>query len=203
MTRPESGVYPDEAELLAANPIFEWLDRNYLRCDPFAFANLDFQSFALECAREFSVDPNGVFCIGSGAIGLSLNPSKVVAGKLKRFQTTSDLDIALISETHFELAWRNLRVRSHPALSELDGDFLDAINQQRRRFFDGAIVTTRLLPYLEFGQEWLRSQARVKQWVAEAFNREVEVNFWIYRDYWSVRSYTANGLIRCRGAINE
>jgi len=75
--RSAASAYPAQTELLAAAPIFEWIDRNFLRHDPFAFAGIDFQEFAFLCSAEVDVDPNGVYCVGSGAVGLSLNPSKV------------------------------------------------------------------------------------------------------------------------------
>jgi hypothetical protein len=197
----ESGVsssYPEQSELLAATPVFEWIDRHFLRSDPFAFAQADFREFALRCSTRLNVDPNGIFCGGSGAVGLSINPEKMIGKNLKQFNEKSDLDIALISEIHFELAWRNLRDRAHPVLNTLERDFQQAMRLQRKRFFDGAIVTTKLLTYLDFGPDWIPASTALSEYVAVAFEREVEVNFWIYRDYWSLKSYVANGIHRCK-----
>lgn len=193
------GVYPTQTELLAADPIFDWIDRHVLRNDPFAFANANFQEFTFRCASKFKVDPNGVFCVGSGAVGLSINPGKVEAGNLKRFDSNSDLDIALISEVHFELAWRNLRERAHPALNELEAPFIAAMNHQKKRFFDGAILTNKLLTYLDFGSDWISARTAISEYVAISFDREVDVNFWVYRDYWSLRSYIATSITKCKG----
>lgn len=198
MTRPVTTDLPTQDDLLKADPVFEWIDRHFLRPDPFAFATANFQEFTLKCAAEFDLDPNGIYCIGSGAIGLSLNPGKISKGSLKTFDDESDLDIALISEVHFETGWRNLRERAHPALNEMEGNLVDAMRHQKKRFFDGAIVANRLLPQLDFGPEWIRASLRISEFVAREFGREVAVNFWIYRDYWSVRSYVANGIIRCK-----
>lgn len=183
---------------MAADPVFEWIDRHFLRCDPFAFAGFDFQEFALRCSAEFKVDPNGIFCAGSGAVGLSINPDNITGRTLKPFDHESDLDIALISEMHFELAWRNLRERAHPALNELEFKFNEAIKHQKKRFFDGAILTTKLLSYLDFGPDWFPAKTNVGEYVAILFGREVKVDFWIYRDYWSLRSYVANSIIKCK-----
>ncbi|WIM87897.1 hypothetical protein PT015_24280 [Candidatus Mycobacterium wuenschmannii] len=196
--RPAGSAYPGQRELLAAAPVFDWIDRHFLRCDPFAFGHADFQEFALRCSKEFKVDPNGIFCGGSGAVGLSINPEKMVEGNLKRFNDSSDLDIAIISEIHFELAWRNLRERAHPALNVLESDFQQAMKQQKKRFFDGAIVTTKLLSYLDFGPDWIPASTSLSEHIAIVFDREIDVNFWIYRDYWSLRSYIANGIYRCK-----
>lgn len=199
MTRPAVGTYPDQADMLGADPLFEWIDRNFLRCDPFAFQGGNYQEFALACAQSLDVDPNGIFCIGSGAVGLSLNPGNVTDGQLKRFNAQSDLDVALISEVHFERAWRSLRSRSHPAIfREMEQDLVGAMSHQRKRFFDGAILANKLLPYLDFGEEWVSAMVKVSEVATRALDREVDVNCWIYRDYWSVRSYVANGIIKCR-----
>ncbi|MBT1620002.1 hypothetical protein KK090_12120 [Curtobacterium flaccumfaciens pv. poinsettiae] len=195
--------YPDQAEIVSADPLFDWIDRRFLRADPFAFGNEEnFRQFALACSSSFGVDPNGVFCTGSGAIGLSLNPEKVADGQLKEFSETSDLDIALISEVHFESAWRNLREKSHPALvPEAEPSLRDALEAQRVRFFDGAILANRLAPYLEFGADWLTKNVQIEESAAIALNREVSVHYWIYRDYWSVRSYVANSILECRSLL--
>lgn len=199
MIRPIVADYADQAEIVAAAPVFGWVDRSYLRCDPYAFRDADFQDFALTCSSALGVDPNGVYCIGSGAVGLSLNPEKMAGGLLKAFDASSDLDIAVISEVHFERAWRSLREQAHPAIAgELESDLRDAMSHQRKRFFDGAILANKLLPYLEFGESWVGSLVRVAEHAATALGREIDVNVWIYRDYWSVRSYVANSIIKCK-----
>jgi hypothetical protein len=136
--------------------------------------------------------------VGSGAIGLSLNPNKMIANELKTFDDKSDLDIALISDPQFDMAWRDLRELAHPALNELEAGFQKSIEWQKKRFFDGAILTNKLLPYLKFGPEWMGASARLSELVSREFSREIDINFWIYRDYWSLRSYVANSILKCK-----
>jgi len=203
MTRPLLASYPTQVEMLEASPVFDWIDRHYLRCDPYAFRGADFQDFVLQCGTSLGVDPNGVFCIGSGAVGLSLNPSKIVDRSLKAFDQSSDLDIALVSEVHFERAWRSLRERAHPAaVNEMDHDLAAAMRHQRKRFFDGAILANKLLPYLDFGETWVSALVKVSEAATVALEREIDVNCWIYRDYWSVRSYVANGIVKCKETVS-
>jgi hypothetical protein len=194
--------YPTQQDLLGADPLLEWIDRHFLRNDPYAFQSSGFKDFALVCASALGVDPNGIYCLGSGAVGLSLNPNKMTGSTLKTFDASSDLDIALISEVHFEQAWRDLRSKSHPAaVGELEHDLADAMSHQRKRFFDGAILTNKLLPHLEFGNVWVSQLVRVSEMAAIALDREVDVNCWIYRDYWSVRSYVATGVMKCKEKV--
>lgn len=202
MTRPLLAAYPTQAEILDASPVFDWIDRHYLRCDPYAFRGADFQDFVLLCGASLGVDPNGVFCIGSGAVGLSLNPGKIVNGSLKVFDESSDLDVALVSEVHFERAWRSLRERAHPAaVNEMERELTEAMGHQRKRFFDGAILANKLLPYLDFGESWVSALVKVSEAAAVALGREIDVTCWIYRDYWSVRSYVANGIVKCKESM--
>lgn len=69
-------TYPTQEELLAAEPTLEWLDEHFLRTDPYAFGP-EFRVITKAVARGLRVEPNGIYCIGSGAIGLSLSPHKV------------------------------------------------------------------------------------------------------------------------------
>lgn len=190
--------YPSQQEIVGANPLDEWIDHHFLRPDPFAFDGADFQSIVREMTREFGVDPNGVFCIGSGAVGLSLNPGNVTNGALRDYTEGSDLDIAIISEVHFETAWRDLRDLAHPRSGPLDSKLAADLKWQRKKLFDGAIITTELLPHLSFASEWLPASARISQSVTRMLDREVDFHYWIYRDYRSVRSYVANSIFECR-----
>lgn len=190
--------YPTQDELVDAGNVFEFLDERVLRQDPFAFAETDFDQFVRVCVKALNVDPNAVYCVGSGAVGLSLNPEKISSGELKAFDDKSDLDIALISETHFEIAWRDLRSKGHPVVAEMETDLMKHLSWQKKRFFDGAIIATHLLPALTFGPAWIPALVRVEQEASVLLGRNVDVNAWIYRDYWSMRSHVAEGLLKCR-----
>jgi hypothetical protein len=195
--------YPSESELLSADPLLQWIDEHFLRADPFAFKDSGFRAVISAVAAELDVEPNGIFCIGSGAIGLSLNPSKSNdSGRLKAFDKASDIDLAIISEVYFETAWRDIRRAAQPVLDEMDHVVRQHLDWQRKRFFDGAILTHKLLPALSFGPAWIASLVRISEMVAKQLEREVELNTWIYRDYWSLRNYVATGVIRCREKVS-
>jgi hypothetical protein len=191
-------VYPKQEELLGSEPLLKWIDGNFLRSDPFAFSEVGFKSVVGDLSDEFDIDPNGIYCIGSGAVGLSLNPTKIRGSALKPFDAASDLDLALISEVHFETAWRDLRRASQPSVAVMDSVIRENISWQKKRFFDGAIVANALLPAISFGPEWLEAHVRISERVAVMLNREIDVHFWIYRDYWSVRNYVAESIVKCR-----
>src|SRR5580692_11389498 len=54
------------------------------------------------------VDPACLTIVGSAAVGCSLNPVQ----NLKPFDSESDVDVAVISNYHFTVAWRYLRMNS-------------------------------------------------------------------------------------------
>jgi hypothetical protein len=197
-------TYPTQDQVQRADPLLYWIDREFLRRDPFAFAGARFDNYVALVAKEFDVDPNGIYCIGSGAIGLSLNPGKMIGTDLKPFSTSvdpaerSDLDIAIVSQVHFETAWRDLRKATQPTVISMDDDIQEYMGLQRKRLFDGAIVANKLLASLSFGSEWLSASVRLSEYVAKTLDREVDINYWIYRDYWSVRNYVSKGVVECR-----
>ncbi|GAA3616997.1 hypothetical protein GCM10022223_36890 [Kineosporia mesophila] len=193
--------YPKQEDLLGSDPLLRWIDEHFLRSDPFAFPNSDFRKFVRLVSDQLQVDPNGIFCIGSGAIGLSSNPGKVSGRNLKPFDEKSDLDIAVISEVHFEQAWRDLRNKAQPSLDPMDKLVKENISWQRKRFFDGAILINKLLPVLSFGSSWIAAIERIQERTSILLDRNIDVEIWVYRDYWSVRNYVAQGIVECKKGI--
>lgn len=196
--------YPSEEELLRAPDPPAWLDRHFLRQDPYAFdgATVSFHDTACDLAPLLDVERNGIFCIGSGAVGVSVNPNKISDGKLKRFDETSDLDVAIISSRHFEIAWRELLRATQPHLREIPADINEHLKWQRKRLFDGAILSNKLLGSFSFGLEWMGALNRIGGRLEDALNRSVKAELWIYRDYWSLRNYIAGGLVACQAKVN-
>lgn len=192
--------YPEERELLSAEDPPCWIDRHFLRQDPFAFGRsaLSFHDAACDLSARLDVERNGIFCIGSGAIGLSINPEKISGGHLKSFDSGSDLDIAVVSSRHFELAWRDLLLATQPHLKEVPANVEEHLSWQRKRLFDGAILGNKLLGSFSFGTRWLGAIDSFSGRLAEALDRNVNAEFWIYRDYWSLRNYVARGVVACQ-----
>ena len=198
MTGSSGTEYPSQQEMEELDDSLLWIDEVFLRSDPAAFAdaNLPFFDIATLISRELDVDRNGIFCVGSGAVGLSINPTKVKDFALKEFDLESDLDIAVISARHFEQAWQDLREATQPHLVELPVKLVENLSWQRKRFFDGVILTTELLPFLSFAGRWLGAIERVAEQIVRSLDRNVDVHLWLYRDYWSLRNYVFNSLVQ-------
>lgn len=138
-------------------------------------------------AKGLGVDPSSLIITGSSAFGISLNPYK----NFKYFDESSDIDVAVISEHHFGLAWRSLR-----NLGSTIHGLSPAIKQSVRAHVEcyiywGTIATDRILPILPFGKEWgiaLNEARNIEPTKGRVINAR------IYRDFDSLRAYQVNNL---------
>lgn len=156
---------------------------------PFAFnRNLgDWINWKGKLAALIEVDPHSLVLTGSGATGYSLSPYKA----LRSFDSSSDLDVAVISSHHFEVAWRFLRRRRSREL-QLDKKLRNAIDEHRTRFvYWGTIATDRLLPMLPFAKEWTHALETMSK-DPRTSGREVKAR--IYKDFEALRAYQVQGV---------
>lgn len=133
-------------------------------------------------AAELTVDPYSIIIVGSAALGFSLSPYKSLA----QFHHGSDIDVAVVSSHHFDIAWRWLRSLGDVESIEA-ADVKDALKWHRKNLvFDGTIAADRILSKLDFAPQWTAA-------FAKAANRSPMhgrvINARIYRDFESLRSY--------------
>ncbi len=83
-----------------------------------------------DLAEGVGVDGRDVILVGSAATGRSLNPGK----RFKAFHRGSDLDIAVVSSFHFDLAWRWFRNADPLLLTGLDAQGLDKFKAHRSHY---------------------------------------------------------------------
>ena len=99
-----------EADLqaeLQALPAEQFCSDYILDATPVLFAGnrIAYLRWRTDLATRLEVDPHNMVMTGSAAVGFSLNPHK----NLRPFGEHSDIDLAVISQYHFDLAWRWLR----------------------------------------------------------------------------------------------
>jgi hypothetical protein len=144
-----------------------------------------------QLASGLEVDPACVTLIGSSAIGISLNPEK----GFKAFGEKSDVDVAIVSNYHFSVAWRFLRTNGHRR-THVDHRTRMAWDEHAKRFvYWGTIATDRLLGILPFGTPWLKTLAEMAR-KAPTIGRDI--NLRIYADYESLRAYQLQSVVRAR-----
>ncbi|CDX59321.1 conserved hypothetical protein [Mesorhizobium plurifarium] len=155
---------------------------------PFVFNN-DRELYRIwkrKFGKLIDIDPLNITIIGSGGIGFSLNPHK----KFKPFSAESDIDVAVISEYHFSLAWRALRTIKLPDVRTFKDR--EAIKEHRNNYiYWGCIATDRVLSYLPFVRQWTEATSAM---AGERPTEERDIKVRLYRDYESLRSYHMSGM---------
>lgn len=133
-------------------------------------------------ARDLEIDPYAVCIVGSAATGFSLSPKK----DLRLFGPNSDIDVAVISAYHFDVAWRKIRSLSSGALL-LSRTLGRKVERHRTGLlFDGCIATDQILSSLEFGPTWANGLARAAR-EYPVIGHPVKAR--LYRDFDALRSY--------------
>jgi hypothetical protein len=143
-----------------------------------------------------SVDPKNIVIVGSAGLGFSLNPIK----NYKIFDERSDIDIAVISHYHFDIAWFELRHLGTKRLMLNSQERISVNEHVNRLIYWGTIATDKILQLFSFKNEWQKGIDESKR-SNSVFNRDI--NFRIYNDYDSLRAYTINNLTILQNKILE
>jgi hypothetical protein len=147
-------------------------------------------------ARLLDVDAQDIVLTGSAAIGYSLNPWK----NFKAFDHASDIDCGVISQYHFDLAWRYLR-QLRPSWLSLPGASKRAIVMHQNNYvFSGTIATDVILSLLPFGSAWQSALVEMGR-TSPTIGRDVKLR--IYKDYDALRHYQARNIESLRNALGD
>jgi hypothetical protein len=151
-------------------------------------------SWKTTLARLLEVDAYDIVLTGSAAVGYSLNPSK----NYKSFDELSDIDCGVISQYHFDLAWRYLR-QLRPSWLSLPSASKRAIGMHQRNYvFSGTIATDFILSLLPFGSAWQNALGEMSR-TAPTIGRDVKLR--IYKDYDALRHYQARNIESLRNEL--
>jgi len=128
------------------------------------------------------VDSKSIVFTGSSAAGISLNPEK----NFKLFDEESDIDVAVVSAYHFDIAWhflRNIGTKRH----RLQPKEKFAIEDHRTRLiYWGTIATDKIIQILPFANEWMNAINEMQK-IPPTLDKEI--NFRIYKDFEALRAY--------------
>jgi hypothetical protein len=178
-----------DPETFASKYIFESV--------PHVFAD-DMDSYVLWKAalgEQIDVDPRAIAITGSAGVGISLNPEK----SLRDFGAKSDIDVAVVSFHHFDLAWRCLRAMpSALRLSLSRRQRESAKDHERRLIYWGTIATDRILEVLPFSTPWLKALSDMAGIDPTA---DRNINARIYRDFESLRAYQLRSVEKVRSNL--
>jgi hypothetical protein len=157
-----------------------------------------FAAWRSSIGRGLDVDPLCLVIVGSTGVGVSLSPRKDKF--LKPYHEESDVDLAVISPRHFEVAWRWLRsLGPMDRLRARSTDEADLLKMHRGHLvFDGAIATDMWLPLLPFGPKWASVLGRAGT-MNPTKNRDVKAR--LYRDFESLRDYQRLNVERAKASM--
>ncbi len=177
-------------ELLSVPPdvfISKWI----MEKTPDIFYNKEMQYYEWKhkMASGLQVDARDIIVTGSACLGYSLNPKK----NFKKFNEKSDIDVGVISNYYFDIAWHELRNKKY---YKLDNNMKRALEDHKNRLiYWGTIATDKILPLLSFGKHWNKVINELKC-IPPVNDREI--NFRIYKDNKSFRDYQLNSIKECR-----
>jgi hypothetical protein len=142
-------------------------------------------------ADKLAVDPRAISLVGTAAVGTSLNPTK----NFKDFDAESDIDVAIVSQYHFNVLWRWLRGLG-AAYHGLPARARNAVDQHRMNYvYWGTIATDKLLPHTPLAADWVLALDSMSS-VDPTKGREVKAR--LYADFDSLRAYHAQGVVTIR-----
>ncbi len=143
-------------------------------------------------ASRLQIDARDIIITGSACLGYSLNPKK----NFKKFSQYSDIDVGIISNYYFDIAWHELRNQKY---YKLNNNMKQALEDHRNRLiYWGTIATDKILPILSFGKLW---NEVINEMRSNPPINEREINFRIYKDNKSFRDYQINSVRECQEII--
>ena len=157
--------------------------------DIFYNKEMQYYEWKHKMASGLQVDARDIIVTGSACLGYSLNPKK----NFKKFNEKSDIDVGVISNDYFDIAWHELRNKKY---YKLDNNMKRALEDHKNRLiYWGTIATDKILPLLSFGKHWNKVINELKC-IPPVNDREI--NFRIYKDNKSFRDYQLNSIKECR-----
>jgi len=183
---------------LEVEPLNHVAQRWIIDRTPYVFNNdqIAYVNWKASLANAIGVDGKAIIFIGSASIGFSLNPTK----SYRVYNESSDIDIAIVSRHHFEIAWhtiRNLGTLRHTLNSPQSRSLEDHRN---RLIYWGTFDTKHLLPKLPFGKQWFET---FEQMTSIAPTKDREINARIYRDFESLTDYHVSNLSKLREKLTK
>jgi hypothetical protein len=186
-------------DLLTSADLARFFTHRVLDGVPFIFSGdrASYVEWRSELAEAIHVDAHGIVMVGSAAYGVSLGPGRNFAA----FGSHSDVDVGVVSQHHFELAWRFFRNLGTAARLRLPKKVqISFLEHAPRDVYFGVIATERFLPHLPFGPEWARTLAVMS---ARDPTKDRNVKVRLYRDVESLRAYQVRSLGLARRSLLE
>lgn len=158
----------------------------------FSDHEVEYYEWKHKMASGLQIDARDIIVTGSASLGYSLNPNK----NFKKFNQYSDIDVGIISNYFFDIAWHELRNQKY---YKLNNSMRQALEDHKNRLvYWGTIATDKILPILSFGKCWNKVINEMK---CDPHINDRDINFRIYKDNKSFRDYQINSVRECQEII--
>ena len=183
-------------EYMISEPVSTFITKWILERTPYIFQNKEAEYIRWRefIADKLRIDPCNIYITGSASLGFSLNPTK----NLRSFSEGSDIDVSIVSNHFFDIAWYDML---HEKRSNLPPKIKNALDDHRNRLiYWGTIATDKILPILSFGADWDKIIQESRIYV---FLENRDINFRIYKDTSAIRNYLTTSVNSCKNYLLE
>lgn len=183
----DNAVFDQEPPFTASTALMDRL--------PFKFdSKHEFLRWRDTLAEGFGVDGRDVILVGSAATGRSLSTRSKGGRRYGVFRSESDLDIAVVSPHHFDVAWRWFRRTNPLFLTGLDEVGRGRFEAHKSHYvYEGIVAADYFLSYLPFGDEWARAMQQTQVLLPMDLRGRL-MKTRIYRDFASLREHQAEAI---------
>lgn len=144
----------------------------------------DYVRWRHDYSERIGVDPQSLTLVGSAKLGYSLSPSK----GFKTFDSHSDLDLAVVSESCFDQAWKALRKTINEFDIIKDEKKNEIKGYARKLIFDGTVDVNSWISEIPFAAAWGAARDDMSTKMPPSLWGH-EINYRLYRDRESLRQY--------------
>lgn len=192
MSRDIELIKRDLEQLPPSHFITKWIFDH----TPFVFDGQEYEyiKWREELAKKLNIDPTDILITGSASLGFSLNPNK----NFKLFNESSDIDVSIISQHYFDIAWHDLLHNNSPIHNAKIREARD--DHRSRLIYWGTIATDKVLPLLSFGRQWDKILNECK---TLPILEGREINFRIYKNRLAARNYISISIKDRKEALME
>jgi hypothetical protein len=162
-----------------------WYFEEYVR-------HTNYQNFIAYISKNLEIPLENILIAGSAKTGCSFAPDK----KLKLFSEKSDIDLILVSPTHFNIFWEEyLKISTQSHLPNYQGIASNVF----RKF---VMIEPRTIKSNLVLTNWNKKVEALKKDLQLFFGIEHEINYRIYETWRAVEYYHINSIQKLKNELN-
>lgn len=176
----------DLKSLISSSSISDVVNNYILECAPICFGGDKSIIYLLkkELADKFEIHPKDIEIVGSAKLGISLNSKIERYGK--PFNESSDIDLAIISNELFDIAWNELSKKENKFLLESDKKKIETCYY----YIPQGIISPNQLPMgLNFTKKFwaILSSLSLERYENRKIRGRIFKNWWFAEKYYSIQ----------------